>query len=156
MLVCLKDYAKIHDLGYSNVRAQVANGHIPVVKRDSRYTWVDSDFVYHSKSNYVRKIGAQRRLSSILCAVRRRCNNPNFTYYHRYGGRGIKVCKEWQESTSAFIEWALSHGYADNLTLDRIDNDGDYCPENCQWITQSENAHKRKLDNEKARMKAHK
>ena len=72
----------------------------------------------------------------------RRCENPSDKYYHRYGGRGIKVCDEWHE-LEAFIQWAYESGYDPyaefaQCTLDRIDNDGDYCPENCKWSTVKE------------------
>jgi hypothetical protein len=72
-----------------------------------------------------------------------RCTNPHNKSYHRYGGRGISVCDEWMNDYSAFQSWALSHGYTENLTIDRIDNDGNYTPNNCQWLTASENSKKR-------------
>lgn len=152
MLVTLKEYAQLYNINYGTVRSQVRNGKIPVVKREGKYTYVDSDFAYHIRQNYYKKIGPHRRLSDIIRSARQRCYNPNHRNYKAYGGKGVKVCKEWQENTGAFIEWALANGYRDDLTLDRIDNEGDYCPENCQWITAKENASKRKLDNEKRRL----
>ena len=69
-----------------------------------------------------------------------RCNDKESKSYTRYGGRGIKVCKEWQESFEKFYEWAISNGYSDNLTLDRKNNDLGYCPENCRWATYEQQA----------------
>ena len=63
-----------------------------------------------------------------------RCYNPNAQQYPNYGGRGISVCPEWVESYVAFYDWAHASGYADDLTLDREDNDGDYTPDNCRWV----------------------
>lgn len=71
-----------------------------------------------------------------------RCLSPNDPHYKWYGGRGIIVCDEWKNSYENFRDWAMSNGYTDDLTIDRIDNDGNYEPSNCQFITASENLKK--------------
>ena len=69
--------------------------------------------------------------------MRRRCNNPNSPKYEWYGGMGVRVCDEWNHPFGGFenfYEWAMSNGYDDSLSIDRINSDGNYCPENCRWI----------------------
>ena len=67
-----------------------------------------------------------------------RCLNKNNKSYRDYGGRGISVCSEWQESFSSFYEWSINNGYKENLTLDRINFNGNYAPDNCKWSTLKE------------------
>lgn len=80
---------------------------------------------------------------TIWKGMKARCYNVNNISYKNYGGRGIRVCEEWHDS-AVFGEWAMSHGYEKGLQLDRIDNDGDYCPENCRWVTSQVNNNNRR------------
>jgi hypothetical protein len=78
-------------------------------------------------------------------SMRYRCTTPSAPNYHVYGGRGISVCAEWEDFVT-FRNWALANGYQDNLSIERVDNDGDYCPENCTWISMSEQARNRRTN----------
>jgi len=87
--------------------------------------------------------GNNKRLYKIWKEMRYRCNNPTNKSYERYGGRGIKVCDEWNNNFVSFYKWSIENGYREDvaesgrnrLSLDRIDNDGDYEPSNCRWTT---------------------
>lgn len=89
-------------------------------------------------SNMNKTHGMSRtRLYKEWAGIIQRCNNPKSTSYERYGARGITICKEWMKFET-FRDWALSNGYSDELTIDRKDVNGNYCPENCKWSTTKE------------------
>lgn len=79
-------------------------------------------------------------LQHIFAGIKRRCYNPKDKAYRWYGAKGIKVCDEWIQNPEFFEEWALDNGYQEGLTIDRKDESKDYSPDNCRWITLSDNA----------------
>ena len=78
-------------------------------------------------------------LYKVWGAIKRRCNKPQYHEYRYYGGRGISICKEWTDSFECFLKWALENGYQNGLQIDRINNNGNYCPGNCRWVTSRQN-----------------
>lgn len=120
-------------------------------KKKENASLLHENNVTHGKS--------KSRLYRIWNGMKTRCNNPNHETYKNYGARGITVCKEWSDSFEAFEKWALNNGYRKDLTIDRINNDGSYEPDNCRWadrFTQARNKRKsvkRKRHGKKKRCK---
>jgi hypothetical protein len=118
----------------SNFEARVDMIKAKTITRCKDCKYIDSDSKGESK----------KRLYKVWSEMIRRCTVKKATRYERYGGRGISFCKDW-EKYQYFKEWALKNGYKENLTLDRIDNDGNYEPNNCRWSSKSTQSQNRGL-----------
>lgn len=93
--------------------------------------------------NHLKHGLSHTRIDNIYKSMISRCYKKNNNRYERYGGRGISVCDEWLNNKESFFEWAFNNGYSEKLTIDRINVDGNYCPENCRWSTMKQQQNNR-------------
>jgi hypothetical protein len=150
----INDFIIIEDLGIINKRRYL----IAKCKKCSGIFKSTKDHLVRNKKGCSRKCASFNGGTKRLCKIREgmiaRCNNKNHVSFLNYSSNNITVCDDWLNNSSSFYSWALSHGYNDNLTLDRIDNDKGYYPENCRWSDkniQSQNSSQAKLTIQKVK-----
>lgn len=146
----LIEYAQTHTIKECAVRFGCTKGAMQTYLSKNKIKHLKESMSEKQKGNnnsYYKHGGRYTRLYRIWAHMKDRCNNPKHTHYNSYGGRGIKVCRDWLNFLS-FQEWAMKNGYSDTLTLDRINNDKGYYPDNCHWtdkVTQQNNTRHNRL-----------
>ena len=117
-------------------------GNTKIVSGNSLLTKLTTSCGCYNKE-LVKKVNSKHNMSytklyKVWQGMKTRCYDKNFMYYYNYGGRGITICDEWKNDFSKFYEWAINNGYEEGLTIDRINVNGNYEPNNCRWITKKE------------------
>lgn len=139
MIPDIKEYAQSHTVketaiyfavSYDSMQAYLARYNIPHAIRKS-----DGE----NNNNYKVGFAMHKKLYWIYYSMLARCYNVKCKRYKDYGARGIKVCQQWKNDNKTFFHWAIQNGYKEGLTLDRIDNNRDYSPDNCSWVSNKEN-----------------
>lgn len=137
--VCVCDCGRTKTVAGDSLRS----GDVTVCGEHRTQAWIQSRIGTQYSRIYPAGTDSKSRVYTIWNAMVARCYRPSHEAYERYGGRGIQMCDEWR-SFAGFRQWALSSGYADNLSVDRIDNDKGYEPSNCRWATVAEQAKNRR------------
>lgn len=127
----VKEVAEHFDVSYDSMQAYMARYGIKHLPRNSS-----------GKANGNYKVGfaMNKKLYWVYYSMLARCYNTNNPRYKDYGARGITVCEEWRKDNKSFFAWAISNGYKEGLTLDRLNNDKGYCPDNCAWVSSKDNS----------------
>lgn len=150
-LLVIEELEKFDKGVYLLVKCQCDCGKVVEIRKNNLATGNTKTCgdVSHKIGNNKKHGLSTHRLYWVWAGIKRRCYYPNWKSYKDYGGRGIRISDEWINNPERFIEWGLSNGYKSGLEIDRINNNGNYEPANCRWITRLMNAKNTRRGQEK-------
>lgn len=145
MIQVITEYAKEHTVKECAEHFGVSYGSMQIYMARHSISHAPRDSAGKANSNYKVGFAMNKKLYWVYYSMIARCYNTNSPRYKDYGARGITVCKEWREDNKTFFAWAIANGYKEGLTLDRLNNDKGYSPDNCAWVLNKDNCnHNRK------------